>query len=912
MSSSGTQVTEFSKTPAAQRELVHLLYNQSIMVLVVIVVVSFFSAVIMHDHADPVLLYGWFSYMVITSLMRWLLIIRFQSRQPKDEHLSLWLGLFVVAVISAALGWGFMLVILDYNWPYSVQFFIVTVLMSVTVGAVSSLAVYFWLYVGFGSVILFALTAWLFFHPASDFHTMGILVPFFLVFLISLSRFLHQYVMDTIRLKLENEYVLDELGHSTDLLAEQMRSLGVLKKELDREKQLFDAGRLVLCRWRQEDGWPFVYVSKNIQQFGWDAQELMRDNRKLTDFLFKEEIEGIEATEFQLNTNTGVESVLQEYRIKTADGRFRWVMDVTIPVLDQETGESFFDGYIMDITEHKEAESRVLAERARAEAALFSIGDAVIMTDLEATVEYINPAAEFMLGIDIDELNGQHVADVLKLYDEDDQQILFDPITPCLRHEQIQASAQSYQLTNAFGKSLSVSYIASPLRSPESKINGCVLVLHDVTETRHLSKELAYQAAHDALTGLFNRREFETRLASMLESLIDDPQQHIMLYIDLDQFKIVNDSCGHVAGDELLKQISSLLKKHLRGSDVLARLGGDEFGVLLSSCPLGKGEEIAEQLREVIEKFRFYWGGQSFNVGSSIGLVQVDSGADSVESILRNSDIACYMAKDQGRNRYVVYRDGDGEVESRKGDLYWVNRIQQAIENDELVLCRQTMQCVKVVDEKQHGEILLRLKDVDGFVPPSMFIPALERYRKIGILDRWVIEHALKWLGDQSDKSNQFISINLSAVSLSDEGLVGFIDQQIHAHNIDPGQLCFEITETATISNLSAAQLFIAQLREMGCYIALDDFGTGLSSFEYLRNLPVDYLKIDGHFIHGVNKDKVNASMVSMICELGRHLDMKTVAEQVEDLEDLTMLREIGLDYVQGYLTGKPEVIYKA
>ncbi len=436
-------------------------------------------------------------------------------------------------------------------------------------------------------------------------------------------------------------------------------------------------------------------------------------------------------------------------------------------------------------------------------------------------------------------------------------------------------------------------------------------VLHDITERKHAEETLAHQATHDALTGLINRRDFERRLARVLETTNMSQDAHALCYLALDQFKVINDTCGHLAGDELLRQLGNLLSATVRKRDTLARLGGDEFGVLMEHCSLSQARQVANKIRRAVAEFRFAWATQTFRVGVSIGLVPITETSESVVTLLSAADSACYAAKDKGRNRVHVYRLDDTELAHRQGEMQWVGRINQALEDNRFQLWSQPI--VSINDETgsdEHFELLLRLVDEQGqIVPPGAFLPATERYGLSTKLDSWVVSTALRWLSRNPELLARLpmCCINLSGASLANEEFLVFMQEQLEQSGVPAGRICFEITETTAIANLSKAMTLMETLKARGCLFALDDFGSGISSFGYLKNLPVDYLKIDGMFVKDIAEDPIDYAMVKSINEIGQVMGMKTIAEFVENDGIKRMLQAIGVNYAQGYGLGKPE-----
>jgi len=445
----------------------------------------------------------------------------------------------------------------------------------------------------------------------------------------------------------------------------------------------------------------------------------------------------------------------------------------------------------------------------------------------------------------------------------------------------------------------------SPVFDDSGQLTHYVGVQTDITESYNLTQQLSYQATHDSLTGLVNRAEFERYLQRALRRSHTDGSEHALCYLDLDQFKIINDTSGHIAGDELLRQLAEVLKAKVRKSDLLARLGGDEFAVLVEHCTLADAERVAEVLRKAISEYRFQWDGKSFAVGVSAGLVPITSMTVSMTEVLKAADAACYAAKDAGRNRIHIYREGDAELSRRYGEMRWVSRINDALEKENFALRFQPIVPVSAASVGYwHYELLLSMRDRDGaMVAPGAFLPAAERYGLSGKIDRWVVANAFSWLSSHPDElaQTELCSINLSGPSISDKNFLGFVVDQLKAKGIPAEKVCFEITETAAITNLSSASRIISTLKELGCSFALDDFGSGVSSFAYLKNLAVDLIKIDGVFVKGICEDPVNRALVKSINDMGHAMGKRTIAEAVESQEIFEELRRIGVDYAQGY-----------
>jgi len=440
-----------------------------------------------------------------------------------------------------------------------------------------------------------------------------------------------------------------------------------------------------------------------------------------------------------------------------------------------------------------------------------------------------------------------------------------------------------------------------------SQVDRAERELKELKLGQEYAVKLAYHASHDPLTNLVNRLEFEKRLALALHTAVNQGRQHVVMYLDLDQFKIVNDTCGHAAGDQLLRQVSALLKEQVREGDSLARLGGDEFGVLLENCPMQEAIGIADKLRQCIADFRFVSEAKSFSIGASVGVVHVADGMMSLTDILSAADAACYMAKDKGRNRVQLYRPHDSEVSMRKGEMEWVSRLQRALQEGRFVLYSQKIMSIgEQLPQKSHHELLVRMIDEHGkIVPPMAFIPAAERYSIMPMIDQWVVHNAFAAISTLGPDCGTY-AINISGASIGDERILEFVREQFRNFVMPPRSICFEITETAAIANFDKAARFFGEMKSLGCLFSLDDFGAGMSSFGYLKHLPVDFIKIDGSFVKDVAHDPVAVAMVRAINDVGHVMGKKTIGEFVDGEIVLGALREIGVDFAQGNWISPP------
>ncbi len=603
------------------------------------------------------------------------------------------------------------------------------------------------------------------------------------------------------------------------------------------------------------------------------------------------------------------------HRMKHQNGEWRWMSSRAKAVQDQNGRLLRLLGVEVDITERKLYEDALFREKESAQITLQSIGDGVITTDAESRVEYINPVAEELTGWKVDDASGRSIDEIFRAFHEETCEPLENPLAVAIRRDRAIKSVRPTLLIRRDGNELYIESTASPIRDGKGVVTGGVLVFHDVSESRELNRRLSYHASHDILTGLVNRREFENRLERALKSAKARETSYALLYLDLDQFKIVNDSCGHSAGDALLGQLGALLKSKIRWRDTLARLGGDEFGVLLESCSLEEAMQTAEALRIAIGDYKFTWDDRTFRLGVSIGVVPITADNEDVAALLSAADSACGAAKEAGRNRIHSFQENDIDLMRRRREMQWAARINNALEENRFELFRQTIQPLQAEQDGAHYEILLRMRDENGgIISPGLFIEAAERYGITPSIDRWVIRSAFRWLVSEADERERLMlcSINLSGQSLGDEKFLPFVIDQFQMSGLDAAKICFEITETAAIASYSQANRFINALKELGCKFALDDFGTGLSSFGYLKHFPVDFLKIDGSFVKEILHDPIDREMVRSINEIGHLTGKQTIAEFAENEEIITMLRGMGIDYAQGYGVSEPKRVTRA
>ncbi|MGH8496352.1 MAG: EAL domain-containing protein [Gammaproteobacteria bacterium] len=567
---------------------------------------------------------------------------------------------------------------------------------------------------------------------------------------------------------------------------------------------------------------------------------------------------------------------------------------------------------IASATDGRVASGRDLRTGRRAQATLESIGEGVITADASGRIDYMNAAAQHLTGATLTTARGKTLNDIISLVDETDRKSLGDPVSAALRERRrVNLGRRALLLARSGGEEYSVELTASPQRDETGEVTGAVVVLHDVTELRGLTRQMSYQATHDALTGLINRREFERRLEESLQSAHSGDAGHVLCYLDLDRFKVVNDTSGHMAGDSMLREVAALIKDKVRDSDTVARIGGDEFGMLLIGCPLDKARQIADDVCASIRDYRFVWRDKIFNVGVSIGLVEIGRESGSMDDVLSAADSACYVAKQQGRGRVHVYSARDEAAARQRGEIQWLQRLQNALKEDRFELYIQPI--LSLAGQAPTGpavEVLLRMHDETGRrVLPTEFLRAAERYHLTNHVDRWVVHTTLGAIGRGALKipERRSCSINLSGQTLGDDTFLDFVVECLDRSDVLPGQICFELSEGSVVSNLGLARRFVDVLHSMGCTFALDDFGSGLGSFANLKNVGLDYLKLDGSLIQDLQHNSVNQAMVTAMIKLARTLEFEVIAEQVEDQGAFAAVRELGVDFVQGYVTGRPQ-----
>ena len=535
----------------------------------------------------------------------------------------------------------------------------------------------------------------------------------------------------------------------------------------------------------------------------------------------------------------------------------------------------------------------------------------MLTTNVQGHITFMNLASEQLTGTHVADALGKTLPEIISLVDETERRTLGDPVKQCLgTGARVNVGRRGLLIAANGNGERSIELTVSPLRDQEGELTGTVVALRDVSDLRGMTRQMSYQASHDALTGLVNRREFERRLQESLELAHAGGARHVLCYLDLDRFKAVNDECGHTAGDSMLREVAGLIKNSVRDSDTVGRLGGDEFGILLIGCPLEKARQISDDVVRAVADYRFVWKDKIFNIGVSVGLVEVSRESGSTEDLISAADSACYVAKKQGTH-VQVYSARDEADARQRGEIHWLQLLQNALKENRFELHAQPIVAASGSATSGPGlEVLLRMKDETGaIIAPAEFMRAAERYRLMVHVDRWVVQTALAALGSGGVRlsPDRSLCINLSGQTLGDAGFLEFVVDCLDRTGVSPDRVCFEVTENSVITNIEHAKRFIGVLHGMGCRFALDDFGRGLSSFANLKSLSLDYVKIDGSFIRNLASDNVNQAMVTAMIKLARSLNFQVIAEQVEDMSALDSARRMGVDFVQGFQVGRPQ-----
>ncbi len=895
---------------------IQLVYRQAGPTLTAALAAIALYVYVLYGIVSPQWLGLWVSASILLYSLRFMLVRSYARATPTIQQSRPWEKWYLAGTFLSGLLWGISVTLLPPQDSIAHQAFLIVGVTGLCAGSTVSYAALRGVPQAFIFPALLPFGLQLIVTGSHLQQVMGMVVIMFMLVLLVSAFTMHQSIQRTLRLSLENEALAETLRQAKEEAESLNRDLRAEVDERRHAELRIRASRQELSRildniqdtyFRTDRDGRILQMSPSVTKLlGYGKDELI--GRHL-DCVFAD---SQNVSEFMLALADS-DGMLHGYELRLIrkDGTTIWVSKNAQYYRD-ETGEvAGVEGTARDITNLKEAEAALRAEKERALVTLESIGDGVIATDAAGYVEYLNPVAEQLTGWQARDALAKPLTEIFHVVDEDTRQLVEDPVRACLRgRNTYRIPGHPILLATGNDSEHSIEANTAPILDEQRRVTGTVLVFHDVTELRGLARDMTYQASHDMLTGLVNRREFEIRTVQAIEAAKREGLQHALCYLDLDQFKVVNDTGGHIAGDELLKQLAAVLQARIRDSDTLARLGGDEFGVLLEACPLSKAKEIAEDLRGVIKAERFEWQGHSFEIGVSIGLVAITADSGDLADILSAADAACYVAKEQGRNRTHVFDAEDTALVQHHSHMQWVQRLQKALENGSFELYCQRVQAVAdSVTGMRYNEILLRMMEAgEEMIAPGFFIPAAERYHLMPAIDRWVVHEALRRLsGKQIWQTGECYAINLSGQSLGDENLLEFVTSELDSSGVSAERICFEITETAAVANLRSAQRFIAALRKRGCVFALDDFGSGLSSFAYLKRLPVDYLKIDGRFVKDMLTDPIDHAMVDSINQLGHVVGVQTIAESVENKAILDRLELLGVDYAQGFHVHRPE-----
>ena len=699
---------------------------------------------------------------------------------------------------------------------------------------------------------------------------------------------------------------LEKLGSAVNKLLENLEQRGA---NLQGREQLFQrlvetVHHAVLVHRKQ-----ILFAnSRFLTLLGMNATEVI--GRPLSDFVGPEYVELVDNN---LRRRLSGDSAAERYEVElvAANGAVTRV-ELSSTLIDSSGEAALLLTALEMMPESVASLAAKPTERPRAMATLNAMGESVITVDAEGRIDYVNAAAEALLSQRSAQVIGKSFSDVASLVDESDRRSLGDPVRMALTAGGRLTMGRRAVLVPANGAAeRSVELNVTPLTSDGTETIGLVLVLHDTSELRGLTRQMTYQASHDALTGLINRREFERRLQEAMDSAQTGGAAHALCYLDLDRFKAVNDTCGHTAGDNMLREVASIIKDAVRDSDTVGRIGGDEFALLLVGCPLEKARQIADDVVRSVNDYRFVWKDKIFNIGVSIGLVEIGSGGGAIEDIMSSADSACYVAKKQGGVHVHVYSAREEANARHSGEIHWLQKLQGALRDNKFELYSQPIEYARAGAVRGPAlEVFVRMESENGqpAAPPAEFIRAAERYRLMPLVDRWVVQAVLSALGRGGMKlpPGRSVAINIAGQTLGDSEFLEFVVECFDHTGASPSDICFEVTESSVVANLDHARRFIAVLHGMGCEFALDDFGSGLSSFSTLKTLPMDYLKIDGSFIRNLAVDTVNQAMVAAMIEMSRSLNFRIVAEQVEDQLSLDAVKSMGIDFVQGFIIARP------
>ena len=807
------------ETPV-RRQQVEIVYTQAPAALGAALIVALLLTGSLWNVADQSFLLAWLGVQLLLTAVRIWQVYRYRQADAEARNDPRWEQSFLFGTLFSGIAWGCIGLIYSSSWDAEYQVLVVICLTGLQAGAVSSYSAVTGIYIAFmaPSILIFAQSL-----LTQNVWAQQVLGLLFLLgggALLAISRNTCKSTVMSLQLRHQHKELLKKMASSNAALEAEVSVRQEAETELLRERQLFTEGPVIVYRCRAESGWPLEYISETISGFGYEAENIIRQQMPFADLIYPDDMARVEGTEMQVGRN-GLLSLGLDYRLLDANGNVHWVYDYIVPIVNRIGEITHYSGYILDITDRKRTEFELQTEKDRVQVTLHSIADAVITTDVNGQIEYLNPMAERLTGWVNEIAHGLAISRVFCLFDEDSRESIENPVSRCLATAVATKSGKDYGLRRHDGETFSIQFSISPIKNEEGGALGVIIVFTDVTEKRLLQRKISYQATHDPLTGLINRHAFENQLDQLIGSSSSRSENHALCCLNIDQFKLVNDTCSHDAGDKMLVEITSVLRSCLRDTDILARVGGDEFGVLLMNCHLEDAVIIADNILTAVREMKFTGSETGLDTTVSIGVVSVDKESESVTAVMSAADLACYAAKDFGGNRLHIYQSGDQELARRHTEMQWVSKLTAAIESDRLVLY-----CQEIVPVRQGGEagsyfeVLVRMLDTDGgIVPPDMFLPAAERYNMIATLDRWVVRHCFAWYTDNRAAIDagglDTMSINLSGASITDVEFMKYIRNEMQEYEVDPRKICFEITETAAIANMDAAICFISGLEEI-------------------------------------------------------------------------------------------------
>jgi len=847
----------------------------------------------------PVLII-WLAIVLLICSCRFALIYFYQQKaEANPGRQEKWLAWFTAGAFLSGLSWGIGGVLLP---PDSIIFTVATLSIFCTMIFASVIAhsVVISTFLAFSLPLIVPITCSLIFKDDPLTLTLGILGNVFFGSMLFYALRLNRSIVNMFELQFDNAELISHL-------AKEKREIEARIKEKTKELTLsenkfasaFRASPDAIAIFRKEDGIIIDINPSSEKVTGYKREELLGES------LFELEIWCDAKDRFRLikalHQDGLVHELQSDLKMRSGEIRHSEISAEIVTINDEQC----VIAVTRDVTERYRT-IKALRESEEQFKSIFEYAPVgICLIDIEGNILKANQTICNVLGFSLEELVSKNF---MSFSHPDEVEFCAEKFKKLISGEEKYCCMEK-RYRQKDGHYLWGNLNASTIKDENDKLSCLVIQLEDISEARELTEQLSYQASHDSLTNLMNRREFENRLKRILDSDDLGNKEHALCYLDLDQFKIVNDTCGHTAGDEMLRQLSIILKKQLRTRDTIARLGGDEFGILMEHCSIDNALRAANSLLEAIKQFQFLWEGQAFNIGASFGLVSITKDSRMLD-YLKAADTACYVAKDMGRNRVHVYNEDDAGLVKRQGEMLWVNRINKTLNENRFFLVAQSIQSIPNSDKSgEKLEILLRMEDESGeIISPGFFLPAAERYGLAITLDRWVVKTAINTIIRRktlSSKSSLY-SINLSGQSIGDKGFLEYVELIFDTFPEAIEKVCFEITETAAINNFANALKFIKTLKKRGCCFALDDFGSGLSSFAYLKNLPVDFIKIDGMFVKDIVNNKINYAMVKSINEIAQVMGKQTIAEFVENDSTLVILEKIGVDYAQGYAIGKP------